>query len=675
MSDTRLPLWSLLLIAVAAGCASSSDNLPTPIVDDGGVPGRVVADVVVRTDADDGSASADAILSSGGDGAVAKISVEIVSPAKGDVRPALDRFAPSVNVLVDSTNAADADTVSDVTASIFKVGGKDSMASSKLDETKLEIIPETNVAVHRFTDTPVDISGLESGTYQLVVVAKTLGGLGAQATVDFVVDAGPIIRIDSPGEDKYYRSSVTVDVTITDPLFGPVQDVTMLLGQRALTLGAPTGPNNSQYSTTIQFGSYDPPLSGEQLLTVRASNKNKTASVVRRKFVADDQGPTITSTIPKTGDLIGRVITVSAQVTDPAGVLDSSVVAVIAHGDTTFEVKLQPAPAGGTPNTYLALFDTARLPINALFPSISFRASDLPGNESSVGYLVSLDNTPPVADLDPPNAFHLIRKNNGMYECSLPFDPVGGDAVDDGRTVAQLFDVRARIEDRGNTPQAGTPDFTPIAGIDDTRVQLLVLDDTSQPLVVDSDHDAAGACDMINPLLTPTTSPKSDKDALLINMVPVPPTGIGDYRPRGVPQGAPCVMGTAVDPPDPVCFTTDLTAVIPYSTSSTPAIYTIPPVLNDRAQCVGRQFDALGSHVQDGWVCLAVQVSDKLGNTQVSRPVRVCIDRGSGRCATDPMPSCTGTLTATKPTPVVDATKPCVPWARYTAGDEYLYIQ
>jgi hypothetical protein len=101
--------------------------------------------------------------------------------------------------------------------------------------------------------------------------------------------------------------------------------------------------------------------------------------------------------------LIGRVITISAQVEDPAGVLDSSVKAVIAHGDKMFEVKLEPPAAGSTgPVTYSALFDTARLPVNALFPSISFRASDLPGNQSSVGYLVSLDNTPPLADLDPP---------------------------------------------------------------------------------------------------------------------------------------------------------------------------------------------------------------------------------------------------------------------------------
>jgi len=342
---------------------------------------------------------------------------------------------------------------------------------------------------------------------------------------------------------------------------------------------------------------------------------------------------------------------------------------VVAHGDVMFEVKLEPAPAGSMaqPGTYQALFDTTRLPLNAIYPSISFRASDIPGNQSSVGYLVSLDNTPPLADLDPPRNIRLRKKTGQIYECSWPFDPLGRDAVSDGDTVAQLFDVRARVEDQGNSPQAGMTDFRPIAGIDDTRVQLLVLDDTTQPLVVDTDHDPAAACDAINPLLTPTTIPMSSRDALLINMVPVPPNGSADFTPSPLPAGADCFPGSATTPPDPLCRTTFMTVAIAYANDNLAAIYAIPPVLGDGLQCVGRQFDALGSYVHDGWACLAVVVSDKLGNTQVSRPLRVCIDKGGGLCGVnrDPPPDCTGTLTVSKPVPIVDGTKPCRPWAAY----------
>src|SRR5262249_26183917 len=161
-----------------------------------------------------------------------------------------------------------------------------------------------------------------------------------------------------------------------------------------------------------------------------------------------------------------------------------------------------------------------------------FRASDVLGNESSVGYLLSLDNTPPLADLDPPRQVRLRKMSNSEYFCSWAFDPLGTDAVNDldrrsldftatQNGLPQLFDVRARVEDMGNSPLSGGADLIPISGIDQTRVQLLVLNDTSQPLVVDTNND--GVCDAINPLLTPTTKPMSSKDALLINMAPVPP--------------------------------------------------------------------------------------------------------------------------------------------------------
>jgi hypothetical protein len=401
---------------------------------------------------------------------------------------------------------------------------------------------------------------------------------------------------------------------------------------------------------------------------VRAANSNGTETVLRRKFVADDKGPVISDTAPAAGSMIGRVVTISAKISDSAGVLDSSIVAVVAHGDVMFEVKLQPAAAAGS---YQALFDTSRLPKNAIFPSISFRASDSLGNESSVGYLLSLDNTPPIADLDPP-AFVMERKKNDLIECSWPFDPMGPDAVSDLSTRGQLFDIRARVEDDGNSPLTAGADYIPISGVDDGRVQLLILDDTSRPLVVDTDGD--GLCDAVNPLLTPTTTPMSATDALLINMVPINPAGGADFK--SSPPDICGNPGTDIKSPDPFCDTSGLLAVIPpHAFGATAAVYGIPPIVNDHAQCLGRQLDALGNHVSDGWICLAVAVADKLGNTQVSRPIRVCVDKdGQGdECGVNrpAPPDCTGTLTAAKPVPQVDATRHCQPWRSFTYGWNY----
>jgi hypothetical protein len=679
-----------LLLALAGGCGGhTADNFPVPSPgEEGGLPSRLLPDAsepdMARPTPPSGGDDGGARDAAAGEPSLLKVSVEIKNPTMGEVRPAHDRFAPSVDVLIDSSMATAADTVSEVQAVVTKMGAKMSAASAKLDETKVEQMG--GAAIHHFTDTPVDIAGLDSGTYQLKVNAKTVGGVMAMATVDFIIDAGPVIRIDSPGENKYYRSSATVDVTITDPLFGPVamEAVSMWLGQTKLTLPVPSGPDKSPYNATIEFSASDPPLEGDQLLTVRAKNSQGTETVARRKFVADNKGPVIANTIPAVGALIGRVITVSAQVTDEAGVLDSSVVAVIAHGDDMYEVKLQPAPAGSSlpPNTYQALFDTARLPITALYPSISFRASDIPGNQSSVGHLLSLDNTPPISDLDPPKNFHMYRKVNTRLECSWAFDPLGSDAVNDLDNVNQLFDIRARIEDRGNTP-FGPFDVNPIAGIDDSRVQLLILDDTTQALVVDTNND--GKCDSINPSLTPTTTPMSASDALLINMVPLTPAGSADFRldptvtvdfpPTTDSNGTlvsypPCEQGTADKAPEPICDTSLLSVTIPSNVAlNIPATYTVPPVIADKKWNLGRQFDALGNHVTDGWICLAVAAADKLGNLQVSRPIRVCVDKdGMGNeCGPSrpPPPNCTGTLTALQPKVVVDVSKPCLPWALY----------
>ena len=198
-----------------------------------------------------------------------------------------------------------------------------------------------------------------------------------------------------------------------------------------------------------------PALEGEQILTVRAKNKNGTESVVVRKFVSDSQGPVFQDAMPMDGQLIGNVIPISVRLTDPAGVLASSVVAVFANGPgTEYAIPLR-APLDGDPNAaYTAVFDTRLLPFgeNALFPTLSFRASDSLGNESLLTNVVWLDNRPPLAELDPPDMRIWAKTDTGRYGCSWPFDPVGNDAADDGEIVPQIVNVRARIEDQGNSP-------------------------------------------------------------------------------------------------------------------------------------------------------------------------------------------------------------------------------
>jgi hypothetical protein len=102
-----------------------------------------------------------------------------------------------------------------------------------------------------------------------------------------------------------------------------------------------------------------PPLVERQLLTVWATNGNGKRTEIHLVFIIDEEGPTITLTSPKPGEIVGDIMRISANVMDPSGVLDASVIAVIGD-DTTpakFNVQLKPDGIG----TYSTVFDTRKL--------------------------------------------------------------------------------------------------------------------------------------------------------------------------------------------------------------------------------------------------------------------------------------------------------------------------
>ncbi len=612
--------------------ASMPPDLRPPAVEVGGSDTSVSGG---RKDAADAPLTGD-VATSGIDVAPpAIVTVSILAPVAGaradgggatpPVIATSARLAPSVRVDVQSQGGnPTADVVTKVTASLLLEGATSSAADVTLNQTQYEVVPESNSKIYLYGDTPLGLGKLGTGSYTLVVTATTAGGTTATATMPLYLDTGPVINFLQPNDGIFVKGSVVVTAMVIDDHSG-VASVEFSVGQAQVSPAA-ISSNGAQYSVTLDFGSFNPPLDGPQVVTITATNGNGVVSLATRKFTVDNQGPTISGTKPGTGELIGKLITIEAQVSDPAGVMEGSVVAVVAHGDVHFEVRLDKGSSGA----YSKLFDTTQLPVYAIFPSISFRAQDTLGNQSSVGYLVSLDNTPPIMDLDPPDHVRLIKSDG---TCSWPFDPVGPDAIDDGSVVAQLFDIRARVEDRGNTPLTGIPDFIPIAAVDPATVKILILDDTSLPLVVDTSDPPDGICDDINPELVPSVAPQSAKDAQLIDMVPLAKGGAGDFSHQ---PGVAC-SGTA-EPPPALCDTTysfEKNRVMTYSmgyAGSLNSIWTIPPIVGDNLQCAGRQFDA-SNNLHDGWACVAVEASDKLGNKQVSRPIRICVAAKPGSTA------------------------------------------
>ena len=424
-------------------------------------------------------------------------------------------------------------------------------------------------------------------------------------------------------------------------------------------------------------------LNDDQIFEVSATDTKKTTTDIKFVFNVDTTGPTIASTVPIAGTVVGQIIKIAATITDPAG-LDASSLQVLI-GDMTnpqFKLPLTQDASGA----FSTLFDTRLLtsckllPVTTLCivrPTLSFRAADQLGNETAVSYTISVDNLPPIADLQPPK----IRSSHidmGYLRCSFEYDPLSrgiysGDAPKDGCMVPQMFDLRARIEDTGN-PAAGEKQ-EPIAGVDPDVTAAYILADTSQPLVVDTDGD--GNCDVINPKLVPTTTPLTGKRQVLkVALKPVPPAGAPDFRPdpafvfTPVPPSysVPAAVvpyceapGSSTDPPLDICKVENPFVAISYA-STLPAIWAAEPIApTDPRYCFGSQLDTNANNVPQstgmdgtGWRCIAIATADLNGNVSTSMPIRVWVDYNYAGASTDqycvappatagPMPSCTGT--------------------------------
>jgi hypothetical protein len=373
----------------------------------------------------------------------------------------------------------------------------------------------------------------------------------------------------------------------------------------------------------------------------------------------DGRGPTIivTNEPPLSGRLVAGVLELEFTVEDPDGVNLNSVGATIrgAGGDPISFANVRAVSA----NTWAGTFDT-RLLSRIVFPVIEIVAEDVPGNKGELGVHIAIDNVPPVADLDPPRVRE-IRITPTDRMCSLSFDPVGSDAPSDGELVRQFIELRARVVDRPNDGTFTSNVVVPMAGVAPAGVELLILDNTDIPLIVDTDNDTI--CDAVSPNVVPMRVPRASNHAVLITLEGLEADGASVF-PTSNPDGDPfigssagCFIDQAVAPPARLCFGADDATRIPGTSGGEDPMIFAPPTPRDEDACMGDFVDSRGANLVDGWACAAIRATDGLGNTSVSPVLRICIDAnrdGQDGCPAlgvpapiGSRPDCTGTLVGT----------------------------
>ena len=589
------------------------------------------------------------------------------TPSTGDPSVTITIIAPGDDAILVSAASVDVHASVAITASagsasptINPQSVRATVVAGATDNATLSTLSPTPLVAVAAGDYrgKISLTGLPSGDYGLRVEAATSAGTKAGATISIHVDSGPTITVVSPAAGGHYKGMRSIEAVIESTPYGATgTPIDATVGGVPVSLQQ-VGTSNT-FRGTLDFHQPNPPLTGPQLLIITAHNARGTRSESRTTFVVDELGPTITNTSPAPGEVVGGVVKIKATIADDAQVLPSSIVVLIGNTtDTKFELPLAEEGKG----VYSVLFDTAKLtacglgaPASGLclvFPTLSFRAADLLGNETTVAYEIAIDNQPPLLDLDPPTVRD--SKLDMGLRCSWSFDPLSdnaliGDMPADGCMVSQVFDLRARVEDTGNP--AGGLKKAPLAGLDPETVAVYVLDDTTQALTVDSNGD--GVCDAINPKLVPTTSPPTKNNQVLkVRLGPVKPAGAADFTPDpSLPGGLACLPGIDTDPPKLLCTVSQPTIVIGYAGGQS-AIWSVEPI--NTGYCEGSPFDTFANNIAEGWACIAVAGSDKNGNTSVSAPLRVWIsyNQTGAHCpappaTASPPPDCTGSFDVT----------------------------
>lgn len=452
-------------------------------------------------------------------------------------------------------------------------------------------------------------------------------------SISTFVDHGPDISVVTPLEGSSYplAGAVPFEFKVTPaPLAtGDTEAGVASVGLKVNGVTIPATPDplvTNGYKVAVDFNdkSLFPQTPAGSLPVVIEGTNNRTPAAAKRtknyNFSVDGQGPVIIIKSPKNQDIIGGKVTLSFSVADPLSGVDQKTINVELNQSANYYTT-------GTAWTnnkddYTFQFDSATVVGSKVQMTVNITASDKAGNKSAgASVLLYLDNEPPWVDLDPSNV-RTEKKSGTTIYCSKSFDPLGI-AASDGDDLSGFVRLRALVWERTN--QIVGQSILYYATTDPKSVYLYLQPDApTVPLLINNDSDPE--CDAINAIVGGQTIPS-------LQLNPVNPAGSAHYGSGDgavpPPIGTQCQLGTEAEPAKLCSLQSDLGVVIKHTMSgSEPVVYGIGQMAG--LECTGTGWELssqlANSTQKDGWFCLAAVAKDKVGNTQISPPLRICYD-------------------------------------------------
>jgi len=595
--------------------------------------------------------------------------VEVTDPTKGPI--VLDQVHVVCKARAsDESNATFA--ASSVSIEVFDADGK---SAQKLMGTR-----DNNDANAFFADFALTRTQVPNGAISFKCTANDLStppNVGSDL-VSTYIDHGPLITAVSPAlptaqlvlDYRALNTAVPFRFTvIPDPLApkdaqAAVDKVTLTVNNESIDLsGAESTTTKGTYRIDLQLD--DPEKfkvtpNGAVSVNITATNKRTplppdhpepVKAQLAYNFGVDGAGPqiTIVSPSPLIPTVVGVAVKLQFSVKDIESGVDPSTVNVALNGAPAKFFDAGNSSWSRTGDNYVYnIPDTNAVAGSKIQLSVIVQASDNSKNKALAATAQYwLDTSAPIVDLDPPNVQEVkLNTSGGGNYCSDPFDALGSASPSEGDILLTANIFRALVWDLTNFTE--NQKVLHYAGVDPMSVRLYAQDDATQPLLIDTDSD--GVCDALA-----TEGTQGVVHAPVpIELHPLDASGDAVYSTTSPEiEGVCSAVASNGSLIQSLCeqHVSDMTRVIDHALSETKeaVVYTVTSTSN--LECTGKAVDITGA-VANGWVCLAAEARDKVGNHGISAPIRVCLNAKD-----HPEPACKNSSVA-KPSCVANCTPP-----------------